>query len=55
MDVQTGKTSKENKIKTVILKNGTEEVMDLVTITYMSLGTLLDEHPLAFYGLVKKM
>lgn len=41
-------------MQTVILKNGAEEVLPVVTATMMSLDHLVQEHPIAFYELVMK-
>ena len=41
-------------MQTVILKNGAEECLPLVNVMMMSLRSLMQENPIAFYELVMK-
>jgi hypothetical protein len=41
-------------MQTVILKNGAEESLPLVNVMMMSLRSLMQENPIAFYELVMK-
>lgn len=40
-------------MKTIRLRNGTEEAEPLVKVTVMSLQRLVQEHPISFYELVQ--
>ena len=41
-------------MQVVTLKNGAQEPLPLVTATMMSISTLMQENPIAFYELVMK-